>query len=508
MGDEGELERLRRRRPSHAHPDDGSQSASEHSEYRTEYERDLDRIFYTPYFRRLAEVTQVSAGNVATSDRTDPPIPHTRMTHSLKVGQLGRRIAQYLMKDASSQEGLKASSGLDANVVEAAGRAHDLGHPPFGHLGEKELDEIARAYGLPDGFEGNAQTFRIISSLAYHNPGTPSENASAAPAGLDLTAAVHAACVKYPHARGSSGKEWKKYGFYTIDEARFKNLVTPLLKDDARPTLEAEIMDWADGITYAVHDVEDFFFARLIALERLAHVAHRGEGAERYSPVHVSEFNEFWGYVEHKFSSEGEPPSSEVEKKFCYFATWFPRRPYDKTIEMTALVSKLSSRLITEALAATHVAIDGTLEVTQPMKGTIDVFKELAWFFVIDHPDLAATQQGQRARLGSLTRRLIDWSCDVYKESETPSWPGSKPRVLTEDEIAFRTRVLPVQLRERVQALLAATPGTRSYEKREQNIVRGVIDYVASLRELEVDGLHRAIGSRMIQVIEVVQLDE
>src|SRR3954469_10326906 len=151
---------------------------------------DRDRIVSSPFFARLGGVTQViSPGGGGL-------LVHNRLTHSLKVAQVGRAIAERLMRDVRYGAVLEKLGGCDPDVVEAAALAHDLGHPPFGHLGEQVLDRLARQrLRLRDGFEGNAQSFRIVTTIDLHGPsGT----------GLDLTAAVRAAVLKYPWTRRDS----------------------------------------------------------------------------------------------------------------------------------------------------------------------------------------------------------------------------------------------------------------------------------------------------------------
>ena len=117
---------------------------------------------------------------------------HNRLTHSLKVAQVARAIAERIT--AGPDAGLADKlGGCDPDVAEAAALAHDLGHPPFGHLGEQTLDRIARhRFGLADGFEGNAQSFRIVTTTDVRGPSA---------IGLDLTTAVRAAVLKYPWLR-------------------------------------------------------------------------------------------------------------------------------------------------------------------------------------------------------------------------------------------------------------------------------------------------------------------
>jgi dGTPase len=150
---------------------------------------DRDRIVASPFFARLGGVTQVvsSAGSGL--------LVHNRLTHSLKVAQVARAIAERLLADPDAAALIDALGGCDPDVAEAAALAHDLGHPPFGHLGEQVLDRIARnRLGLPDGFEGNAQSYRIVTST---------EIRGTARIGLDLTAAVRAAMLKYPWTRST-----------------------------------------------------------------------------------------------------------------------------------------------------------------------------------------------------------------------------------------------------------------------------------------------------------------
>ena len=152
----------------------------------SEFRSDLERIRFAQSYSRLAEVTQVVTAG-ATSG-----VVHNRLTHTIKVTAVARAIAVRLLR-TEDRDLLRDLGGLDHVVVQAAAGAHDLGHPPFGHLGERALDRLARTrFGLADGFEGNAQTFRILTEIEVHGPSDE---------GLNLTAAVRAAVLKYPWAR-------------------------------------------------------------------------------------------------------------------------------------------------------------------------------------------------------------------------------------------------------------------------------------------------------------------
>jgi dGTPase len=198
---------------------------------------------------RLVEVTQVISPD-------EGHLFHNRLTHSLKVAQVARRIAERVLK---LQRQVADSVGIDPDVTEAAALGHDLGHPPFGHLAEEILNDLATKSGLADGFEGNAQSFRIVTRLALRSRDSD---------GLNLTCATLNALLKYPWLRGE-GPDTHKWGAYE-SEREFFHWARSRDTSDCRKTAEAEIMDWADDVTYAVHDMSDFFRAGLIPLDRLA----------------------------------------------------------------------------------------------------------------------------------------------------------------------------------------------------------------------------------------------
>ncbi len=165
------------------------------------FQIDRDRILYSMAFRRLAGVTQVVSPG-------EGEIFHNRLTHSLKVAQIARRLAE---KFASERPDVVADwGGLDADVTEAAGLAHDLGHPPFGHIAEEELQSLvsqainsSKAPGASpvEGYEGNAQSFRILTELSLRRPESMLDPDPASPGkeyGLDLTRATLNATLKYP----------------------------------------------------------------------------------------------------------------------------------------------------------------------------------------------------------------------------------------------------------------------------------------------------------------------
>jgi len=353
--------RHERRQPDHKPPE----------AYRTAPQRDCDRILYSSAFRRLGGVTQVVAA------REEGHLFHNRLTHSLKVAQLARRIAQKISKDIERDRGLKAKlrerGGLDPDVAEAAGLAHDLGHPPFGHIAEVVLNAAIQDNGAgpEDGFDGNAQTYRIVSKLAAIDDTIQ---------GLNLTRATLNAILKYPW---TSQRGLKKWGVYSTEADEFEFTRQGLDINQVDRTVEAEIMDWADDIAYSVHDVEDFFRAGLIPLGMLSKPAELEPVYDRV----LGEWDE-----EHY----GKKPRAQELETAAALVFIFPLRPpFQGTKGDRAKLRSYTSRRIGTLVEAASFT-PGGLRIDRPSRVQVELFKQLTHHYVVGNAALATQQYGQR----------------------------------------------------------------------------------------------------------------
>src|SRR5579862_2664149 len=348
---------------------------------RSRFARDHDRLVHTSAFRRLQGKTQVVTPGEADFFRT-------RLTHSIEVAQVARRLAEYL--------------GADPDLCEASAILHDLGHPPFGHIGEEELnvglDKVARAWGLDGvnevgGYNGNAQSFRLaVKTLTQ----------SSSFEGLDLTRGVIDGAVKYPYRRnepgvpGSDGhwcffptesteQEWVRRG---VPAARIH-----------KQSFEAQIVDWADDVAYSIHDVDDWYRGGFMPLEMLA------------------QSNEFRDDFASRISRDLKSPAfTEVQVKQIaqdlfggeYFRGF--TRAYDGSANAKEAIRAMRRGLFTEF---TRVAVENPkaparrhendLKIEARTKLHNRIVKQLLWYYVIDHPRMATHQTGQ----GRVVRELF-----------------------------------------------------------------------------------------------------
>lgn len=237
-------------------------------DYRTAFQIERDRIIFSYPFRRLQSKTQVFQSG-------EYDFYRTRLTHSIEVAKIGRSICECLLSDSDL---LGQDHHIDADLTEAICLAHDLGHPPFGHIGERKLNELMAPYG---GFEGNAQTLRILTELIYERPGRTK--------GIAPTRAFLDGVLKYKATQGEwieqTGKTPKNHFIYD-NQAVWRSTVlgTQQLPEPLQSaktlnefkSIECQIMDWADDTAYSLHDIVDGIHARYISVSSLtAWAEHR-----------------------------------------------------------------------------------------------------------------------------------------------------------------------------------------------------------------------------------------
>jgi dGTPase len=361
---------------------------------RSPFSRDRARVLHSAALRRLAGKTQV-VGPGEGAEVTG--VPRTRLTHSLEVAQIGRGIAEEI--------------GCDPDVVDTAGLAHDIGHPPFGHNGERALDEAAASCG---GFEGNAQTLRILTRLEPKVGGS----------GLNLTRACLDAATKYPWPRRAGER---KYGVYTDDLDAFT-----WIRDGApagRRCIEAQVMDWADDVAYSVHDLEDGILARRIRLSTLA------DPAESAALIDVATTHFVPDPAALQQAAAGLLALPEV-------AAVAAHEPPD-LVALKRLTSLLVGRFAGAAADATLAAhgggpvmrYTGDLVVPAQVAAEVALLKAVALRYVMSDPQRLALQHAQRELLAELVAALLAKAPDGLEPALAASW-----RDAADD--AARTRVV------------------------------------------------------------------
>ena len=330
---------------------------------RTPFERDRARVVHAASTRRLAAKTQVVGPQADDFVRN-------RLTHSLEVAQVARDLSRALNGPRTDQP----------DIAETAALAHDLGHPPFGHNGEDVLNELAADIG---GFEGNAQTFRILTRLEPKTEG----------AGLNLTRATLDASSKYPWGLGE--RPGPKFGVYAEDRAVFE-----WMRRDApeRPCVEARIMDLADDIAYCVHDVEDGVAAGQIDLRRVDVDAVAEVVRDSYLP------------------DTSDASVRAALSALTAVGTW-PTEPFDGTRAALARLKNLTSDLIgrfcdgvrQETFAAAtgpYIRYDGRVLVADQTLLEIETMKAIAAHYVMRTDGRRAVQSRQRELLHELADAL------------------------------------------------------------------------------------------------------
>ena len=220
-------------------------------DYRSAYRRDYARLLHCPAFRRLQGKTQLFPG-------VESDFFRNRLTHSLEVAQIAKSIALRLNREDSFLQ----RHPIDLDLIETAALAHDLGHPPFGHNGEQALDACMRNMG---GFEGNAQTLRILARLEKKEPAVPIGLNADDGVGLNLTYRTLASVLKYDHCIPRVRQDDAPLkGYYCSERELVERIKKAVLGrrsvvEGEFKTIECRIMDLADDIAYSTYDLEDAF---------------------------------------------------------------------------------------------------------------------------------------------------------------------------------------------------------------------------------------------------------
>jgi dGTPase len=487
------------------------------------FRADRDRVASSPFFGRLAGVTQV------VSPTGSGLLLHNRLTHSLKVAQIARAVAERLTADPELTGPLEKLGGCDVDVVEAAALAHDLGHPPFGHLGEAVLDRIARhRFDLPDGFEGNAQSFRIVTTTDARGPSG---------VGLDLTSAVRAALLKYPWTRlrypdphpssmavpprgatepqDGPGSGSAKFSAYVTELA---DLVQAREAFDGRiepwqQTVEASVMDTADDIAYAIHDLDDFHRVGVlqhatVAAEfgqwqahraRLAALDDDGLLAEERLPGRALEALRRRLHERDSWAVDDDAFAEAVADVRVELVDGLLAVPFDGSVDAEQALARFSARWTARLVDGVRVTADPTTRSGHVLLATrqwheVQVLKFVHRHFVLLRPDLALNQRGQGRLLTSLVEELEQWTADRRETDRLPRRLYDLVE-LAEQQYATLARTGP--------GLLAGATGeapTGPDAVRALARGRAVVDFVASLTDSQAAALLDALTGRRGQL--------
>lgn len=390
-------------------PEDPAQKLSD----RDDFTRDRGRLLHSSALRRLAAKTQVLA-----PDSDD--FIRNRLTHSLEVAQIGREFG--------------AALGCHPDLVEVACLAHDLGHPPFGHNGEQALDELCCEIG---GFEGNAQTLRLLTRLEAKR-----EHPDGRPAGLNLTRASLDAATKYPWFR-SERPERRKFGVYEDDRAVYE-----WMRDGLGPVercIEADVMDFSDDVGYSVHDLEDAIASGRLEVRALASATERAMVLAIAQGVYAPDLDA--GALDAAYGrilQLGMIPTA-------YLGT---RRDLAALKDMT---SRLIGRFVRASQTATRqvsgegrlVRYAAALIVPEDTRAEVAVLKAIAAHFVMYAHDRQAALPQQRALIAALVTAYREHPerLDVQLRADyaNASGDGARLRVVV-DQVASLSDVRALAL--------------------------------------------------------------
>jgi dGTPase len=326
--------------------------------------RDRARVIHSAALRRLAAKTQVAVP-------WENDFQRTRLSHSLECAQIGRELGESL--------------GADPDLLETACLSHDMGHPPFGHNGEEALAVAALDCG---GFEGNAQSFRLLTRIEAKTVDGQGKSL-----GLNLTRASLDAATKYPWPRSENPR---KFGVYD-DDVEIFNWVRQGAPA-GRKCLEAQIMDWSDDCAYSVHDLEDAIFAGQITVKNF----------DRDFDTLYKEMVS--GYGSDASKKEAEEALARLQQLSCWPVN------FDRTHRSLARLKDTTSQLIGRFVLAAELETrkvhgDGSLtrysanlEIPRDQVIEVDFLKAVAGHYLIS----AAASQERYAKQQVVIHELVE----------------------------------------------------------------------------------------------------
>jgi dGTPase len=391
---------------------------------RNEFSRDRARVLHSSALRRLGAKTQVlspSSGDFA----------RTRLTHSLEVAQIGREMALTL--------------GIDPDLVDMACLAHDLGHPPFGHNGEKALSDWSADFG---GFEGNAQTLRLLTRIE------PKVFApDGAPLGLNLTRAALDAACKYPWSRehgvfdDGGGARSSKFGVYDDDLEVFEWL--RIGAPARQKSMEAQVMDFADDVAYSVHDYEDAIVEGFIKLDEISEPSNR--------PKLINDMSEWAGSAQSADELDQALARLQQLDEWLIMFDGSDRAHGDLKNLTSALIGSFVSRTV-DATGETYTGLltryRANLVVPGEVRSEIAVLKGLVSSFLMSHESRREYYERQRELLTELASALLSANGKELDSYCTLAWSQAKDensqyRVIV-DQVACLTDQGAVNLHRRL----------------------------------------------------------
>ena len=394
---------------------------SKKGDHRSDFQRDRDIVLYTSAFKRLSGITQVVSSHTG-------HVFHNRLTHSLQVAQVGRSLAEKLLK---LQEELAKDILLEPYAVEAACLAHDLGHPPFGHIAEEILND--QVGDDAEGYEGNAQSLRIVTELAFRSSDF---------AGLNLTRATLRGILKYPwtfakRPVSAGGQRKKKWGAYATAAKQFEFATGSVDGGPAKKAIEAELLHQMNNPTEP--DKESTRF--------LEYVHSKKES--------IPEFKNL------------KPEDLRNVLARALFPLFTLQEPYQGTRNHRARLRIFTSQMVglyINALELVRTSGGVEVQVAEERKQEIAILKQLTWFYVIEAASLAIQQAAQK--------KMVEYLFGVFLE-ECRKQPH---------------HLLPRYYQERLSEIPTQEPDRR------RSMKRMVADLIAGMTEAQAVALYQRLN--------------